>query len=149
MESLLRRASSHDIFVSLDMEDHRVTQRTIDLVLGFHQMGLKNVGTVLQGRLFRTLDDIQHLTEKLGENADYRICKGIYLESSNIAHTEKKSITSATNEAIDLMLESGAYTAIASHDTAVIEHSISSLKRMGMGPNIPDPRPNAGVFKNW
>jgi len=147
MESLLRRASYHDIFVRLDMEDHRVTQRTIDLVLGFHQMGLKNVGTVLQGRLFRTFDDITHLTEKLGENADYRICKGIYLESSNIAHTEKKSITTATNEAIDLMLESGAYTAIASHDTAVIEHSISSLKRIGMGPNIPDPRPNAGVSR--
>jgi len=130
--------------VRLDMEDHRVTQRTIDLVLTLHQMGLKNVGTVLQGRLFRTLEDIQHLTEELGEYADHRICKGIYLESANIAHTEKRSITKATNEAIDSMLESGAYTAIASHDTAVIEHSLSSLKRMGMGPNISDPRSNAG-----
>ena len=144
MEEILRKAASHDIFVRLDMEDHRVTQRTIDLVLTLHQMGLKNVGTVLQGRLFRTLEDIQHLTEELGEYADHRICKGIYLESANIAHTEKKSITKATNEAIDSMLESGAYTAIASHDTAVIEHSLSSLKRMGMGPNISDPRSNAG-----
>ncbi len=144
MEEILRKAASHDIFVRLDMEDHRVTQRTIDLVLTLHQMGLKNVGTVLQGRLFRTLEDIQHLTEELGEYADHRICKGIYLESANIAHTEKRSITKATNEAIDSMLESGAYTAIASHDTAVIEHSLSSLKRMGMGPNISDPRSNAG-----
>ncbi|MBA41465.1 MAG: hypothetical protein CMB17_06345 [Euryarchaeota archaeon] len=144
MEEILRKAASHDIFVRLDMEDHRVTQRTIDLVLTLHQMGLKNVGTVLQGRLFRTLEDIQHLTEELGEYADHRICKGIYLESANIAHTEKRSITKATNEAIDTMLESGAYTAIASHDTAVIEHSLSSLKRMGMGPNISDPRSNAG-----
>ncbi len=144
MEELLRKAALHDIFVRLDMEDHRVTQRTIDLVLSLHQMGLQNVGTVLQGRLFRTLDDIEYLTEKLGGNADHRICKGIYLESEKIAHTEKKSITEATNEAIDAMLESGAYTAIASHDTVVIEHSISSLKRMGMGPNISDPRSNAG-----
>ena len=144
MEEILRKASSHEIFVRLDMEDHRVTQRTIDLVLTLHEKGLRNVGTVLQGRLFRTLDDIQHLTDELGEYADHRICKGIYLESANIAHTEKRSITKATNEAIDAMLESGAYTAIASHDTAVIEHSILSLKRMGMGPNISDPRSNAG-----
>ena len=144
MEEILRKAASHEIFVRLDMEDHRVTQRTIDLVLTLHEKGLRNVGTVLQGRLFRTLDDIQHLTDELGEYADHRICKGIYLESANIAHTEKRSITKATNEAIDAMLESGAYTAIASHDTAVIEHSILSLKRMGMGPNISDPRSNAG-----
>ena len=144
MEEILRKAASHEIFVRLDMEDHRVTQRTIDLVLTLHEKGLRNVGTVLQGRLFRTLDDIQHLTDELGEYADHRICKGIYLESANIAHTEKRSITKATNEAIDSMLESGAYTAIASHDTAVIEHSILSLKRMGMGPNISDPRSNAG-----
>ena len=147
MEEILRKASSHEIFVRLDMEDHRVTQRTIDLVLTLHEKGLKNVGTVLQGRLFRTLDDIQHLTDELGEYADHRICKGIYLESANIAHTEKRSITKATNEAIDAMLESGAYTAIASHDTAVIEHSILSLKRMGMGPNISDPRSNAGASR--
>ena len=147
MEEILRKASSHEIFVRLDMEDHRVTQRTIDLVLTLHEKGLRNVGTVLQGRLFRTLDDIQHLTDELGEYADHRICKGIYLESANIAHTEKRSITKATNEAIDAMLESGAYTAIASHDTAVIEHSILSLKRMGMGPNISDPRSNAGASR--
>tara|TARA_B100000902_G_scaffold153300_1_gene149842 strand:+ start:13625 stop:14599 length:975 start_codon:yes stop_codon:yes gene_type:complete len=144
MENILRKAEKNNIFVRLDMEDHRVTQTTIDLVLRLHEMGLKNVGTVLQGRLFRTLDDISDLANQLGQDADHRICKGIYLESSDIAHTDKKSITLATNEAIDAMLQSGAYTAIASHDSKVIEHSLRSLKNMGMGPDIEDPRPNAG-----
>ena len=72
----------------LDMEDHRVTDDTIQVMLDMHEKGLTNVGVVLQGRLFRTLDDIQAIAEKLGPNADYRICKGIYLEPSEISHTE-------------------------------------------------------------
>ncbi len=144
MENILRKAAKNDIFVRLDMEDNRVTQKTIDLVLRLHKIGLDNVGTVLQGRLFRTLADINNLANSLGPNADFRVCKGIYLESSEIAHTDKKSITKATNDAIDAMLETGAYTAIASHDTVVIEHALSSLVKKGMGPNIADPRTNSG-----
>ena len=37
------------MFVRLDMEDHRVTQATIDVVVDLHQEGLTNVGTVYQG----------------------------------------------------------------------------------------------------
>ena len=144
MENILRKAANHNIFVRLDMEDHRVTQSTIDLVLRLHEKGLKNVGTVLQGRLFRTLDDVSKMEDVLGPFADHRICKGIYLESEDIAHTDRKSITQATNEAIDVMLKSGAYTAIASHDTKVVNHALSSLKSNGMGPGINDPRSNAG-----
>ena len=68
------------------MEDHRVTQDTIDVVTDLHSQGLTNVGTVLQGRLFRTLDDIGQLETELGGAADYRICKGIYLEPEEISH---------------------------------------------------------------
>ena len=148
MEKILRKAAENNIFVRLDMEDHRVTQRTIDLVLRLHEQGLTNVGTVLQGRLFRTIDDITTMQNQLGSFADYRICKGIYLESADIAHTEKKAITDATNAAIDAMLESGAYTAIASHDSKVIDHALSSLKKNGMGPGLEDPRENAGPTRH-
>ena len=51
-------ANEHDMFVRLDMEDHRVTDDTIQVMLDMHDKGLTNVGVVLQGRLFRTLDDI-------------------------------------------------------------------------------------------
>ena len=77
IESLVRQAAAHDMFVRLDMEDHRVTTETIQVVLDLHKKGLTNVGTVLQGRLHRTPDDIRSVAEKLGGNADYRICKGI------------------------------------------------------------------------
>ena len=33
IESLVQQASEHDMFVRLDMEDHRVTTETIQVVL--------------------------------------------------------------------------------------------------------------------
>ena len=148
IRSLVKMASQHDMFVRLDMEDHRVKQATIDVVVDLHQEGLTNVGTVYQGRLFRTLDDIDYLEQKLGSAADYRICKGIYLEPEDIAHTGYDEIVSATNASIDKMLAAGAYCAVASHDKPVINHTLSALESYGMGPNIEDPRENAGKPRN-
>jgi|TARA_B100001996_G_scaffold367115_2_gene338452 proline dehydrogenase len=141
IEEILQKASSHDIFVRLDMEDHRVTQATIDVVLSMQEKGFENIGTVLQGRLFRTEDDIREISQLLGPLSDFRICKGIYLEPSDISYTSYQDIVKATNRCIDLMLESGCYTAIASHDYPVIKHSVKKLEDMGISPNN-DPREN-------
>ncbi len=140
IETLLRKAAQNDIFVRLDMEDHRVTDDTIEVCLAMHQMGLKNIGVVLQGRLFRTLEDIESICNELGCDADFRICKGIYLEPEEIAHTGYQAIVDATNAAIDKMLDSSSYVAIASHDVPVIEHSLAALSQRGMGPVGKDPR---------
>jgi proline dehydrogenase len=43
------------------------------------------------------------------------------------------------------MLENGAYTAIASHDDDIIACSLDSLKKHSMGPELMDPRKNAGI----
>ena len=144
IESLVRQAAHHDMFVRLDMEDHRVTTETIQVVLNLHAKGLTNVGTVLQGRLHRTPDDIESVASSIGPNADYRICKGIYLEPEEIAYTSKSDIRIKTNEAIRLALEHGAYVGIASHDVPVVNYTLSVLDEFKMGPSIEDPRENCG-----
>lgn len=144
IEQIVAMASQHDMFVRLDMEDHRVTEDTIQVVLDLHHKGLTNVGTVLQGRLFRTIEDIESLQQSLGPAADYRICKGIYLEPETISHTGYSQIVDATNQCIEQMLDAGAYTAIASHDIPVVDYALKALKQRGMGPNCADPRDNAG-----
>ena len=146
IEMITRKAAEHEIFVRLDMEDHRVTQPTIDVVHAMHERGLNNIGTVLQGRLFRTLNDIAALSSQAEGFADVRICKGIYLESGDIAHTGYRDIVEATNAAIDSLLDSGCYTAIATHDMPVINHSLAALESRGMGPHANDPREHVG---NW
>ena len=148
IESLVRQAAEHEMFVRLDMEDHRVTTDTIDVVVALHNEGLTNVGTVLQGRLFRTLSDIDALETTLGPGADYRICKGIYLEPEEISFTGYRDIVDATNAAIDRMLDAGAYVGVASHDQPVIDHALSALSSHGMGPGVEDPRGNAGPARH-
>ena len=69
-----------------------VTSETIRVVIDLHKKGLTNVGTVLQGRLHRTPEDIQDVASHLGPNADYRICKGIYLEPEDIAYVSRQDI---------------------------------------------------------
>jgi proline dehydrogenase len=144
IEKITSIAANNDIFVRLDMEDHRVTQSTIDIVTDMHDRGLTNIGTVLQSRLFRTCDDISLLASRLDGNSDVRICKGIYLEPEDIAHTRYHDIVVATNKAVDELLDSGAYTAIASHDLPVINHALAALDEREMGPKTADPRGNAG-----
>ena len=51
-----------------------------------------------KGGCLETLDDIDYLEQKLYAAADYRICKGIYLEPEEIAHTGYSEIVSATNK---------------------------------------------------
>ena len=145
---LVKLAADEDMFVRLDMEDHRVTTDTIDVVVALHEEGLTNVGTVLQGRLFRTLADIDALETTLGPAADYRICKGIYLEPEEISFTGYRDIVDATNAAVDRMLDAGAYVGIASHDQPVIDHALSALSSHGMGPGVDDPRSNAAPARH-
>jgi len=145
---LVNMAAEEDMFVRLDMEDHRVTTDTIDVVVALHKEGLTNVGTVFQGRLFRTLSDIDALETTLGPAADYRICKGIYLEPEDISFTGYRDIVDATNAAVDRMLDAGAYVGIASHDQPVIDHALSALSSHGMGPGVDDPRSNAGPARH-
>ena len=103
---------------------------------------------MLQGRLHRTPDDIESVGVAIGSNADYRICKGIYLEPEEIAYTSRSDIREKTNEAIRKALEHGAYVGIASHDVPVVDYSLEVLKEFKMGPSIDDPRDNAGQPRN-
>jgi proline dehydrogenase len=154
IERLLKRAAEHNIFVRLDMEDYRVTDATIDVVLKMHDAGFTNIGTVLQARLFRTMDDVDMICDALGPDADFRLCKGIYLESAEIAHTGYQDIVDAMNRCCDKILERGAYFALASHDKPVIAHAEAALVAAGVEPSG-DGRANAlsaqseRVGKGW
>ncbi len=154
IEQLLRRAAENDIFVRLDMEDYRVTDATIDVVLKMYEAGFSNIGTVLQARLFRTLNDIDTICDALGADADFRLCKGIYLEPSEIAHTGYQEIVEAMNQCSDKILTRGAYLALASHDKPVIAHTEAALVNANVNPEG-DGRTNARmeesqrVGKGW
>lgn len=129
MRLLLRLAEETDNFVRIDMEDSPQTEKTLDVYRTLRLEFPRRVGTVLQSRLRRTLDDIDDLSR---QPANIRICKGIYLEPREIAYTDFGGIQRNFTKALEHLLERGAYVGIATHDEKLISDALGLITRFGL-----------------
>ena len=117
-------------FVRVDMEDSKVTQVTIDLFKRLREeFGLDDVGIVLQSYLRRTYKDAQQL---LKLPARIRICKGAYNEPPEVAFPDKKDVDENYIRVMQLLLSSGIYHGVATHDPKMIEATINFAGREGI-----------------
>jgi proline dehydrogenase len=120
-------------FVRVDMEDSAVTQVTIDIFKRLRaEFGLDDVGIVLQSYLRRTFADAQEL---LKLPARIRICKGAYNEAPEVAFPDKKDVDNNYIKVMQLLLSSGIYHGIATHDPKMIDATIQFATREGIGKN--------------
>lgn len=118
-------------FVRVDMEDSKVTQVTIDIFKRLRaEFGLNDVGIVLQSYLYRTYADAQELVKI---PARIRICKGAYFEPPEVAFADKKDVDANYVKVMQLLLSSGTYHGIATHDPKMIDATISFASREGIG----------------
>jgi len=118
-------------FVRVDMEDSTVSQATIDVFKRLREeFGLNDVGIVLQSYLRRTYDDAQEL---LKLPARIRICKGAYNEPPEVAFPDKRDVDDNYVRVMKLLLSSGIYHGIATHDPKMIEATIDFAGREGIG----------------
>ncbi|MCY9696483.1 proline dehydrogenase [Paenibacillus alginolyticus] len=116
MKRILDCARQHGNFVRIDMEDYAHCQISLDIYRELRQE-YDNVGIVIQAYLFRTMQDIDDL-HALGANL--RLVKGAYKESPQVAFPEKSAVDENYKKIIQKHLLKGHYTAIASHDEAII-----------------------------
>ena len=129
MRRLTRQAEAGENFVRIDMEDSECTDRTLAIYRSLRdEFGNDRVGVVLQSRLRRTLADAE---AHAGPEANFRLCKGIYLEPESVAHTEDRLIRKNFVEILDGMFARGAYVGIATHDDWLVERSIELIERHG------------------
>jgi len=118
-------------FVRVDMEDSAVTQVTIDIFKRLRsEFDLNTVGIVLQSYLYRTLEDAQEL---LKLPARIRICKGAYNEPPEVAFPAKKDVDANYVKVMQLLLGSGIYHGIATHDPKMVDATINFATREGIG----------------
>jgi proline dehydrogenase len=118
-------------FVRVDMESSGVTQVTIDIFKRLRsEFGLNDVGIVLQSYLRRTYADAQDL---LKLPARIRICKGAYNELPDVAFPDKKDTDENYIRVMRLLLASGVYHGIATHDPKMIDATIEFAGREGIG----------------
>jgi proline dehydrogenase len=111
-----------NMFVRMDMENSPYTTATIDLYRKLRKE-FTNVGVVLQSYLRRTPDDIDALItegKSLGIRTNVRLCKGIYIESEDIAFKERKEIQQNYLVSLEKLFAGGAYVGIATHDDVLI-----------------------------
>lgn len=130
MRRIMDAAKENNVFVTIDMEDYARCQKTLDI---FKQLKSEydNIGTVIQAYLYRTEKDIEDLNQF---SPNLRLVKGAYKESPEVAFPEKKDVDENFKKIIKMHLMNGNYTAIASHDDAIINFT----KEFTKANNIPN-----------
>jgi proline dehydrogenase len=129
VEAIARHASLSRNFVRIDMEQSAHTDATLEIYRGLRARDIDNAGTVLQAYLYRTEADLESL---LPLSPNLRLVKGAYLEPAAIAYPRKSDVDKAYARLIETSLLRGGFTAIATHDDAVIEHTIDLIKSKGV-----------------
>ena len=129
--TIVEDAARRGNFVRIDMEGSNVTQVTIDIFKRLRsEFGLNDVGIVLQSYLRRTFDDVQDL---LKIPARIRICKGAYNEPPEVAFPDKKDVDDNYVRVMKVLLSSGIYHGIATHDPKMIDATVDYAEREGIG----------------
>ncbi len=131
MRRLVTKAKATNNFVRIDMEDSSCTDATLRIYHTLRQEFPGHVGAVLQSRLRRTMDDVDSLTRDNPSPApaNFRLCKGIYLEPRPIAYTHPELIRRNFTQALDMMFERGAYVGIATHDEILVWESLRLIRK--------------------
>ena len=105
IKGLLKMATEANNFVRIDMEESIYTTKTLEIhskLLSLKQ----NVGAVIQAYLRRSEMDVTELSKI---KANVRLCKGIYIESEEIAFKDKDMIRKNYVILLEILLKGGSY----------------------------------------
>ena len=129
--AVVEEAARRGNFVRVDMEDSSVTQVTLDIFKRLRsEFGLNTVGIVLQSYLRRTEADTR---EMLAIPARVRLCKGAYNEPPEVAFPDKRDVDENYVRCMKLLLQSGVYHGIATHDENMIRATQEFAAAEGIG----------------
>ena len=115
--AIVEAAGAQNNFVRIDMEDSTKTDATLEVFRRL-RADFENVGIVIQAYLFRSEKDIESL---LGIGAKIRLCKGAYDEPASAAFPSKADVDANYVRLMKLLLSSGIYHGIATHDPKMIQ----------------------------
>ncbi len=128
--TICRAARNAGTTVTLDMEDHTTTDRTL-AVLRDLRKDFPETGAVLQAYLHRTEDDCRALAH---EGSRVRLCKGAYNEPEEVAFQERLDVDKSYVRCLKALLSGDGYPMIATHDPRMIDIATSLASRYGRAP---------------
>ncbi len=124
VEELVKHAKKYENIVEIDMEDSSTTDATIEIYRKLKSR-FDNVGLAIQAYLKRSENDIKSL---LTLKPRIRLCKGIYIEPKTIAFKSRGLIRHNFKHLLNILLQSDAYTCIATHDDVLINEAYRLIK---------------------
>jgi proline dehydrogenase len=128
IKTIIENAKNYGNFVRIDMEDATTTDDTLAIYQHLKSDGLSNTGVVIQAYLRRSEEDVRALVKS---GANIRLCKGIYNEVSTIAYKESQEIRKNYLKLLQIILESGCYVGIATHDEYLIDGAYKMIDTLG------------------
>lgn len=129
--TIVEAALRYKNFVRIDMEDSTKTDATLQVFKRL-RAEFENVGIVIQAYLYRSEKDIEELLE-LG--ARIRVCKGAYKEPPSVAFPKKADVDANYVKLTKLLLTSGGYHGIATHDANMIAATTRFAKERNISPD--------------
>jgi proline dehydrogenase len=132
IHEIVAEAKYLGMLVRIDMEDVKTTDDTLDFFVRLREEFPGYVGTVLQACLRRTPFDISALREG---NQNYRLCKGIYIETRQHAWKHPAAINRNYRECLKQLFEQEAYVGIATHDELLIFEAMNLIRQMDIKPD--------------
>ncbi|HET6936274.1 MAG TPA: proline dehydrogenase family protein [Candidatus Angelobacter sp.] len=125
---LVQHAARLNSFVRVDMEGSPYTQKTLDFVRRLHSQpeNAGHVGAVIQAYLYRSEKDVEQL---IADRIRVRLCKGAYKEPPEIAFEKKSDVDANYIKLTKMLLKSGTYHGIATHDESIIRTTIQFAQR--------------------
>jgi len=117
LEGIVAHATAQGNFVRVDMEGSAYTDHTVEMTKRVRAK-FSGVGTVMQAYLRRAEKDVLDL---LAAGCRLRLCKGAYQEPPDIAFPDKRDVDANYVKLMKLILPSGIYHGIATHDPAMID----------------------------
>lgn len=102
--------------VTLDMEDHTTTDRTL-AALKELRVDFPSVGAVLQAYLRRTESDCRDLA---GEGSRIRLCKGAYREPASVAFQDQADVDLSYVRCLRILMRGSGYPMVATHDPRLV-----------------------------
>ncbi|AJY76814.1 proline dehydrogenase family protein [Paenibacillus beijingensis] len=129
MRTIVSKAKQLGNFIRIDMEDYTRNEPAITMFKELRAEFGCHVGIVLQAYLYKTESDMERL-HPLAPN--YRLVKGAYQESSDVAFPFKVDVDHNFIHIIEKQLQSGHYAAIATHDEQIINHVKAYASKNGI-----------------
>lgn len=128
---IVEAAGRYQNFVRIDMEDSTKTDATISIFKRLRQE-FENVGIVVQSYLYRTESDVKDLLQM---GARIRLCKGAYKEPETVAFQDKAEVDKNYVHIMKMLLVSGIYHGIATHDENMIAATRQFAAEKGITPD--------------